>query len=211
MAPGEHSSMLQPPALTTMEIEERERDGEATGQSDDSQLAPKEWYYSDLDKIVEYISAELTRENPNRYNAPTIPSPPFQVGFQIPPGTHFFLPRHADDGLSSEILHSLMNQDRTPEGLLRLLLLHHVPVERLQVPFSDENRTPEDLCTSFYCPITVERKSATQLFLVLDSLTRRAWITHPVSLLFRSSDNGNLLASTILTSQTYRPRETIRS
>lgn len=183
-----------------MEIEERERDGEATGQSDDSQVAPKEWYYSDLDKIVEYISAELTRENPNRYNAPTIPSPPFQVGFQIPPGTHFFLPRHADDGLSSEILHSLMNQDRTPEGLLRLLLLHHVPVERLQV-----------LCTSFYCPITVERKSATQLFLVLDSLSRRAWITHPVSLLFRSSDNGNLLASTILTSQTYRPRETIRS
>ncbi len=210
MAPGEHSSMLQPAALTTMEIEDRELDGGATGQSDDSQVAPKEWYYSDLDKIDEYISAELSRENPNRYNAPTIPFPPFQAGLQIPPGTHFFPPRYADDGISSELLHSLMNQDRTPKGLLRLLLLHDVPFERLQVPFSDENRTPEDLCTSF-CPIRFERKSAAQLFLVLDSLSRRAWITHPVSFLFSTSDKGNLLASTILTVQIYRPRETIRS
>ncbi len=153
--------MLQPPALdtTTEEIADRERDGEATGRSDGSQIEPKEWYYSDLDRIVEYISAELSRENPNHYNAPTIPSPPFQAGFQIPPGYTLLPPRHADDGLSSEILHSLMNQDRTPKRLLRLLLIPHVPVERLQTPFSDENRTPGDLCTSFYCPIRFERKS----------------------------------------------------
>lgn len=153
--------MLQPPALdmTNEEIADKERHGEATGRSGGSQTEPKEWYYSDLADVVEYICAELSRENPNRYNAPTIPFPPFQAGFQIPPGTHFFPPRHANDGLSSEILHSLMNQDRTPKGLLRLLLLHQVPVERLQVPFSDENRIPEDLCTSFYCPIRVERKS----------------------------------------------------
>lgn len=152
--------MLPPPApdMTNEEIADNVRIGEATGRSDGSQTEPKERYYLDLDRMVEYISAELSRKDPNRYNAPTIPSPPFQAGFQIPPGTRFFPPRDADDGLSSEILHSLMNQDRTPEGLLRLLLLHKVPVERLQVPFSDGNPFPKDLCTSFYCPIRVERK-----------------------------------------------------
>lgn len=153
--------MLQPPALgmTTRETENRERDGETTGQPDGNQTALKEWYNSDLDRIVEYLASEISREDPNHYNAPTIPFPPFRNACQIPPETHFFPPRHAADGLSSEILHYLMNQDRTPEGLLRLLLVHQVPIERLQVPFSDENITPEDLCTSFHCPITVERKS----------------------------------------------------
>ena len=113
-----------------------------------------------LDEAIDYLSSQLAEEDPDSYNAPTIPFPSFRDSTRIPPETHFFPPRHSNDGPSSEFLHSAMKKDMTPGNLLRLLLVHKVPVERLQVPFSDENITPEDLCTSFYCPIRGERKSS---------------------------------------------------
>lgn len=126
----------------------------------------------DLDKAVECLAASLAEEDPNSYNAPTMPWPPFRDSTRIPPGTHFLPPRHTNDGPSSQILHSDMAQDPTPQGLLRLLLLHQVPVERLQVPFNDDNTIPEDLCTSLYCPIKSERESCETLlsFLPIISL-----------------------------------------
>ena len=120
----------------------------------------------DLDDTIDILSSELAREDLDSYNDPTIPFPPFRESNQVPTGTHFLPPRHASDGPSSEFLQAELERNMTPRNLLRLLLIHEVPVERLQVPFSDENTVPEDLCVAYYCPITEERKSRVTSFLL---------------------------------------------
>ena len=117
----------------------------------------------DLDDTINILSSELARGGPNSYNDSTIPFPPFRESNHVPGGTHFLPPRHASDGPSSEFLQANLEKDMKPRNLLRLLLVHEVPVERLQVPFSDENTVPEDLCVAYYCPISEERKSRVNL------------------------------------------------
>ena len=137
----------------------------------------------DLDDAINILSSELAREDPNSYNDPTAPLPPFRESNRVPAGTHFLPPRHASDGPSSEFLQAELERDMTPRNLLRLLLVNKVPVERLQVPFSDENTVPEDLCVAYYCPINGERKSRVTSFLLSPNSSTslchllRPWIT----------------------------------
>ena len=84
-----------------------------------------------------------------------------------PDGKHFLLLRHANDGLSSGVLHSVLSKDMSHRSLLQIAFILRVPFERLQVPFSDENTIPYDLCTYFRCSIKQERQSSipyTRLF-----------------------------------------------
>lgn len=111
-----------------------------------------------LEHLLDRLSSQLAKNHPNRYNAPTIANPPFRDPSRVPHGTFFFPPRHHNDGPSSEFLHLELERDPTPRNLLRMMLVHQVPAERLQIPFCDGGTSPDDLCTSLCCPIKEPRK-----------------------------------------------------